>query len=109
MIKQFTNDPVTTWEPEMPAHWTGPIQRWKVCPSTHCERSGECRAPHECSAAKDLTRASVREKLFPESEGVRAADGCPVGPGWSNWTPCPICGALGPWFENGECVNEERN
>lgn len=23
--------------------------RWKRCPSTHCERWQECRSPHECS------------------------------------------------------------
>lgn len=33
---------------------------------------------------------------------------CPVGPNWSLWQPCPICGALGPWFENGECVDAAR-
>lgn len=21
---------------------------WKRCPSTHCERRGECASPHEC-------------------------------------------------------------
>lgn len=26
--------------------------RWKDCPSTHCERSGECRSPHECCAQR---------------------------------------------------------
>jgi len=81
MIKQFTNDPVTTWEPEMPTHWTGPIERWKVCPSTHCERAGECRAPHECCAAKDLTRQTVRDRLFAEHE-------CHTIPGET----CDICG-----------------
>ena len=25
--------------------------RWKRCPSTHCERAEECRSPNECSAA----------------------------------------------------------
>lgn len=25
------------------------LDRWKDCPSTHCERSHECRSPHECS------------------------------------------------------------
>lgn len=24
--------------------------RWRRCPSTHCERRGECASPHECSA-----------------------------------------------------------
>jgi len=24
--------------------------RWRDCPSTHCERWQECRSPHECSA-----------------------------------------------------------
>lgn len=23
--------------------------RWQRCPSTHCERSQECRAPHDCT------------------------------------------------------------
>ena len=23
--------------------------RWERCPSTHCERRGECASPHECS------------------------------------------------------------
>lgn len=26
--------------------------RWKDCPSTHCERSQECRSPHECCAKR---------------------------------------------------------
>lgn len=26
--------------------------RWHRCPSTHCERTQECRSPHECSAAR---------------------------------------------------------
>ena len=25
--------------------------RWKECPSTHCERRQECASPNECSAA----------------------------------------------------------
>ena len=25
--------------------------RWKHCCSTHCERSEECRSPHECTAS----------------------------------------------------------
>jgi hypothetical protein len=27
----------------------GPLERWKICPSTHCLRWQECRSPHECS------------------------------------------------------------
>jgi hypothetical protein len=61
MIKRLTNEPVITWE--MPEHWTGPLQRWKVCPSTHCEGAQECRSPHDCSAAKDLKRQDVRDRL----------------------------------------------
>lgn len=30
-------------------------RRWKMCPSTHCERRQECTSPHECSAAKEAT------------------------------------------------------
>jgi hypothetical protein len=30
---------------------------------------------------------------------------CPIDRKWSLWRPCPVCGALGPWFENGECVD----
>jgi len=26
--------------------------RWRDCPSTHCERRQECSSPHECSAKK---------------------------------------------------------
>jgi hypothetical protein len=36
---------------------------------------------------------------------------CPVGPGWALSNPCPVCGALGPWFENpliGECVSNSN-
>lgn len=34
----------------------GPIERWRICPSTHCERSQECRSPNECSGTgKNLT------------------------------------------------------
>lgn len=25
-------------------------ERWRKCPSTHCERAQECRSPHECSS-----------------------------------------------------------
>lgn len=25
--------------------------RWKHCPSTHCERRGECCSPHDCCLA----------------------------------------------------------
>jgi hypothetical protein len=25
--------------------------RWKYCPSTHCERGGECRSPSDCCSA----------------------------------------------------------
>lgn len=34
---------------------------------------------------------------------------CPIKPGWSLWQPCPVCGALGPWFENGECEKDSEN
>lgn len=33
-------------------------QPWARCPSTHCERSQECRSPNECSASKQLECAS---------------------------------------------------
>jgi hypothetical protein len=29
---------------------------------------------------------------------------CPVNEQWDHWTPCPVCGALGPWFDSGDCV-----
>lgn len=48
------------------AHWFGPLQRWRICPSTHCERWQECRSPHECSGTgKNLTperRAELAER-----------------------------------------------
>ena len=28
---------------------------------------------------------------------------------WSPWRACPACGALGPWFENGDCVAPGRD
>lgn len=31
--------------------WKSPTDRWKHCPSTHCERRQECASPHECCAA----------------------------------------------------------
>lgn len=37
------------------------LDRWKDCPSTHCERSGECRSPSECSA-KVRPRVMMPEK-----------------------------------------------
>jgi len=33
------------------AAW-GAIKPWQSCPSTHCERSRECRSVNECSAEK---------------------------------------------------------
>lgn len=29
-------------------------QPWANCPSTHCERSQECRSPSECSGLRTL-------------------------------------------------------
>jgi hypothetical protein len=47
-----------------PKDWLGPLVRWRICPSTHCEGSRECRSPHECSGTgKNLTpeqRAALR-------------------------------------------------
>lgn len=34
------------------------LEPWKHCPSTHCERSQECRSPNECSA----TRAALTKE-----------------------------------------------
>ena len=34
------------------------LEPWKHCPSTHCERSQECRAPNECSATRAALTAS---------------------------------------------------
>ena len=28
------------------------VDRWRRCPSTHCERRQECASPHECCATK---------------------------------------------------------
>lgn len=28
------------------------LDRWKNCPSTHCERRQECASPHECSTQR---------------------------------------------------------
>ena len=41
---------------------------WTRCPSTHCERSGECRSPHECSGSgaglvkREVYAAIMRER-----------------------------------------------
>jgi hypothetical protein len=44
----------------------GPLERWRICPSTHCERWQECRSPHDCSGTgKNLTdeqREALAEK-----------------------------------------------
>jgi hypothetical protein len=31
--------------------------RWRRCPSTHCERRQECASPHECCAKRRLPTA----------------------------------------------------
>ena len=49
-----------------PENWLGPLDRWKICPSTHCERAQECRAPHECSGTgKNLTPEGRRRLGLP--------------------------------------------
>ncbi len=52
----------------MSEHWVGPIERWQICPNTHCERSQECRFPHECCGpGKNLTDEQKRA-LQPEAK-----------------------------------------
>lgn len=43
--------------------FVGPIDRWCVCPSTHCERHQECRSPHECSGTGKNLSAAARAAL----------------------------------------------
>lgn len=35
--------------------------RWRHCPSTHCERRGECTSPHECSASRAALNKEGRD------------------------------------------------
>ena len=58
--------------------WPGAIPRWKMCPSTHCERSQECRAPHECSGTGKRLIVCDRcsDWRLPE------------------WTDCSNCGGM---------------
>jgi len=47
--------------------FTGPVERWRNCPSTHCERAQECRSPHECSGSEKFTRFAAEAKAqIPE-------------------------------------------
>lgn len=32
------------------------LVRWRYCSSTHCERSNECRSPHDCTASVSAMR-----------------------------------------------------
>jgi hypothetical protein len=58
-----------------PDHWLGPLDRWRICPSTHCLRSQECRSPHECcGTGKNLTpeqRAKVRAAQAYEQNALQ--------------------------------------
>lgn len=51
--------------------WIGPLDRWRICPSTHCARWEECRSPHECSGTgKNLSpekRAEIRAGIADSS------------------------------------------
>lgn len=31
---------------------------------------------------------------------------CPIDGQWDHTEPCPICGALGPWYESEDCVSD---
>lgn len=58
----------------------------------------------EIGVPEDMSADDVKA-LFSLPDDDRMHQQCPVGPGWSLHRPCSVCGALGPWFENGECVN----
>ena len=61
-------------------------QPWQRCPSTHCERSQECRSPHECSAvgthlARRALDAAFRVAVGQEPDPFEAPDAIiPKGP-----------------------------
>ena len=61
-------------------------QPWQRCPSTHCERSQECRSPHECSAsgmklARRALDAAFRVASGQEPDPFEAPDALiPKGP-----------------------------
>ena len=51
---------------------------WKNCPSTHCERSQECRSPHECNGwrkAKIIRMAPDGGAIFNPVYEVQFPDG----------------------------------
>lgn len=42
--------------------------RWKRCPSTHCERHQECRSPHECSASGKSVKLNLFVHVTPRAD-----------------------------------------
>lgn len=52
-----------------PDHWLGPLERWRICPSTHCERWQECRSPHECSGTGKNLTPERRAELMRRASG----------------------------------------
>lgn len=53
---------------------------------------------------RTLAPASGRKVPDRIPDRFEAEPKCPhVTPGWSLWRPCPTCGALGPWFDSGDC------
>lgn len=45
---------------------------WKRCPSTHCERRGECASPRDCTVAR-------HSPSLPSTKPLPAARGCECG------------------------------
>jgi hypothetical protein len=52
----------------------GPIERWHICPSTHCERWQECRSPHECSGTGKNLTPEQRARLTPSPSQGRGGE-----------------------------------
>jgi len=66
------------------------------------------RVWRECPAERRPSAAALADRIIAAL--VDTSTLCPVkSQKWNPHQPCPVCGALGPWFENpliGECVSD---
>jgi hypothetical protein len=46
---------------------------WKRCPSTHCERRGECASPRDCTVARPTSQITSTNGPAQSGTGVREA------------------------------------
>lgn len=56
------------WCTERAASAWSALKPWQHCPSTHCERTQECRSVNECSAEKSTTRAALSPPRVREAD-----------------------------------------